>query len=459
MLRCRLGALTASVRVARCPGGAHSASWQPGGTSVRKRLFLFPDSFVVPPETSGAVSTIRLHPHLQQQSFSTRRRLPPKIYSMEEYEDEPAPPMFTAEWFFEKIPERFHPYIRLARLHQPTGTLLLFWPSFWGLTVPCPPGALPDPLLVGTFAAGALVMRSAGCIINDLWDKDLDAKVERTKTRPLASGEITSQQAQYYLAGHLALGLGCLLQLNWFSVALGTSSLLLVVAYPYMKRITHMPQLFLGFTFNFGVPLGFAAATGGLTPVSLWLPLYLTGVCWTLVYDTIYAMQDRKDDVAAGIKSTALLWGDQTREVMSLFALSTVPLLWMTGFAMDTFARGFFPLACFPALFMLSQIWFSKLHIPSEAGRTFRSSWVVGLMISSILTVGTSMKLSDENERGALQFPRKGDERTPEQLSQAVVLSQEEWENREKNRDEGAVAATVIETGDRLSGVSSAKAQ
>ncbi|OAJ44565.1 4-hydroxybenzoate polyprenyl transferase [Batrachochytrium dendrobatidis JEL423] len=148
-------------------------------------------------------------------------------------------------------------------------------------------------------------MRSAGCIINDLWDIDIDKKVERTKTRPLASGEIKPFQAIAYLGAHLTVGLGILTRLNMFSILVGASSLALVAMYPLMKRITYWPQAFLGLTFNWGALLGFTALITDHVPWDVAVPLYLSGVCWTLVYDTIYALQDRSDDIKAGVKSTA----------------------------------------------------------------------------------------------------------------------------------------------------------
>ncbi|KAL6048327.1 Palmitoyl-protein thioesterase 1 [Balamuthia mandrillaris] len=191
--------------------------------------------------------------------------------------------------------------------------------------------ALQMPLLL-TFAVGSLVLRGAGCTINDLADRNIDSKVARTKTRPLASGAITEKQAVAFLAGQLSVGLAILLTLNNTCIALGTASLLLVGTYPLMKRVTYWPQAFLGLTFNYGVLMGWAAVTGSLYLPAV-LPLYAAGICWTLVYDTIYAHQDREDDLLVGVKSTALLFGTDTKRWLSLFSGGTVAGLVAAGMA------------------------------------------------------------------------------------------------------------------------------
>ncbi|CEH15566.1 4-hydroxybenzoate polyprenyl transferase [Ceraceosorus bombacis] len=161
-------------------------------------------------------------------------------------------------------------------------------------------------------------MRGAGCTINDLWDRKLDQGVERTRSRPIASGALSPINALVFLSGQLSLGLAVLLQLNWYSIFFGATSLGLVIVYPLMKRITHWPQLVLGLAFNWGSLLGYAAL-GGHLHLAIVLPLYAGTVCWTILYDTIYAHQDAKDDLATGIKSTALLFGDKTKPILSLF--------------------------------------------------------------------------------------------------------------------------------------------
>lgn len=190
---------------------------------------------------------------------------------------------------------------------------------------------LTTPLTyLGLFGLGAMVMRGAGCTINDMWDKNLDKAVERTQSRPLARGDINQRQALVFLAGQLTVGLGVLLQLNWYSILLGASSLSLVTVYPLMKRITYWPQAVLGLTFNWGALLGWSAVAGAVN-WSVCLPLYAGGVCWTLVYDSIYAHQDKIDDINVGIHSTALLFGEQTRPILGALSASTVSLIGLAG--------------------------------------------------------------------------------------------------------------------------------
>jgi 4-hydroxybenzoate polyprenyltransferase len=199
------------------------------------------------------------------------------------------------------------------RLDRPIGTWLLLFPCWWSLAM-APRAAgygWGDLYLAFLFAVGALVMRGAGCTVNDLWDRDIDAKVARTRTRPIASGAISVPRALAFLAVQLAIGLAVLVQFNWTTIWLGALSLLLVIPYPLMKRITWWPQAFLGLTFNWGALVGWTAATGEIA----WPPavLYAAAVCWTIGYDTIYAHQDKDDDVKIGVKSTALLFGRHSR--------------------------------------------------------------------------------------------------------------------------------------------------
>jgi len=184
---------------------------------------------------------------------------------------------------------------------------------------------------IALFGVGAFLMRSAGCTINDMWDKNLDKAVERTKSRPLARGALTSQQALGFLGLQLTAALCVLLQLNWYSIALGASSLSVVTIYPLMKRITHWPQFVLGLAFNWGALLGWSAVAGAVN-WTVCLPLYAGSIMWTLVYDTVYAHQDKVDDVGAGIRSTALLFGDHTRLILSGFSASSLSLISLAGY-------------------------------------------------------------------------------------------------------------------------------
>lgn len=213
----------------------------------------------------------------------------------------------------QKLPS-FSAYFRLMRLHAPVGIWLLLWPCWWAIALA---GQGFPWLLYGLFAAGAVVMRSAGCIINDMADRDFDRQVERTKTRPLASGELSMRQASVLLGLLLATALAIAIMLGPVVVSWAAASLAFVIIYPFMKRLTWWPQLFLGLTFNWGALIGYAAVTGGMHPAAV--ALYLGGIFWTLGYDTIYAHQDKLDDARIGVKSTALKLGGATRKVVGLF--------------------------------------------------------------------------------------------------------------------------------------------
>jgi len=231
----------------------------------------------------------------------------------------------AGDWIDRHVPAGFRPYLRLARVDRPIGTWLLLFPGWWSLALAAAPGDLPDGYVMVLFAIGALLMRGAGCTINDIVDRDFDRRVARTATRPLASGALSLKQAMVFLAIQLGIAFLILLQLEPLAIKLGVLSLLLVIAYPFMKRITWWPQAFLGLTFNWGALLGYAAVTDTLA----WPPvlLYAAGFFWTLFYDTIYAHQDKEDDALIGVKSTARYFGDKTRSWLTGFAIVTILLL------------------------------------------------------------------------------------------------------------------------------------
>ena len=242
---------------------------------------------------------------------------------------DPAPEALNT-WVDNVLPSSMVPYAKLIRLDRPIGTALLAWPCFWSIALATPVGAVPDVALLATFGVGSVLLRGAGCTVNDLWDRDIDSQVARTRNRPIASGAISVPKAVVFLGAQLGLGLMVLLQLNDYSKILGASSLALVGAYPAMKRITNWPQAFLGLTFNWGALLGWAAVHGSCDWGAV-LPLYASGVAWTLVYDTIYAHQDKSDDVKVGVKSTALHFGDDTKKYLSAFAVAGTSALCASG--------------------------------------------------------------------------------------------------------------------------------
>ncbi len=227
-------------------------------------------------------------------------------------ESQAAPADAVPQTWVDRAPRAVQPYLRLMRLDGPIGIWLLFWPCVFGLAL----GAASmghgfdtwrDAKLICLFALGSIVMRGAGCTYNDIVDRDIDAKVERTRGRPIPSGAVSTKAAFVFLVMQCLVGLAILLSLNRFSIWLGAASLVLIAIYPFMKRVTWWPQAWLGLTFNWGALLGFSAQTGHLTPAAY--VLYAGCFFWTLGYDTIYGHQDKKDDALIGVKSTALLFG------------------------------------------------------------------------------------------------------------------------------------------------------
>jgi 4-hydroxybenzoate polyprenyltransferase len=234
-------------------------------------------------------------------------------------------------WLDRVLPAAALPYTRLARLDRPIGWWLLLFPCWWGLALADP--AHPRLGLFVLFWLGAVVMRGAGCTLNDILDRHMDAQVERTRYRPLPSGQVTVGQAVAFMLALCAIGAVILFSLRPLAIALGFAILIVVATYPLMKRVTFWPQFFLGLNFNWGALMGWAAVTGTLRWPALFL--YLAGIAWTLGYDTIYAHQDKADDVGAGVKSTALRFGANSKAwIGSFYAVSVI------GFAAAFIAAG-----------------------------------------------------------------------------------------------------------------------
>ncbi len=223
-----------------------------------------------------------------------------------------------------RAPAAWRPYLLLARLDRPIGIWLLFLPGAWAILLAGAP-AHETIRLLALFAAGSVAMRSAGCVVNDMWDRDLDAQVSRTAGRPLASGALSMRQATAFLVLLLALGLAVLLQLRPLCWALGASSLLLVALYPLAKRITWWPQLVMGFTFGFGAPMGYAAAHGA--SLAAGAAIYAAAIAWDLGFDTIYGFLDIADDEMVGIKSTSRRFAHAPRAFLSACYALTLALL------------------------------------------------------------------------------------------------------------------------------------
>ena len=223
--------------------------------------------------------------------------------------------------------ERLIQYARLARMHQPIGTLLLLWPTLWALWIA---GAgEPDTAVVVVFVAGVFVMRSAGCVINDFADREVDPHVRRTMNRPIASGKVTPREALGVFAALCLVALGLVLTLNRLAVMYSFAAVALAASYPFMKRWTYLPQVHLGVAFGWGIPMAFAALTDAV-PALAWL--LLTGVvAWAIAYDTMYAMVDREDDLRVGVKSSAILFGRADRFFVGVSQVAVLAVLVLAG--------------------------------------------------------------------------------------------------------------------------------
>jgi len=286
-------------------------------------------------------------------------------------------------WIDRFAPTATRPYLKLARLDRPIGIWLLLFPCIWGVTL-ASDGA-PDLSLLLLFTIGAVLMRSAGCTLNDIVDRDFDAQVERTRTRPLAMGTISLRHAYRFLGVLLLLGLGVLLFFNPFTVFLGIASLGLVAIYPFAKRVTYWPQAVLGLTFTWGALLGWTAVKESLEIAPLLL--YAGAFMWTLGYDTIYAHQDREDDLQIGVKSTAIRLGERTKLFLFLFygtallffaaAGETVGLAWPFHAGLALLGAHFF-----------WQATTLRIDQPGDCLSKFRSNQWAGLILTLAIVAG-----------------------------------------------------------------------
>ncbi|MFN3724290.1 MAG: 4-hydroxybenzoate octaprenyltransferase [Paracoccaceae bacterium] len=230
-------------------------------------------------------------------------------------------------WVDTFAPAPSRPFLRLSRADRPIGTWLLLIPCLWGITLAAAVDGyrMWDLWLAGSCAAGAFLMRGAGCTWNDITDRKIDAQVTRTRSRPIPSGQVSVRNAVVWMGVQALLAAVILFSYNWLAVQLGVASLVLVAIYPFAKRFTWWPQVFLGLAFNWGAILAWAAHAGTVPPAAL--ALYASGIAWTLFYDTIYAHQDREDDALIGVKSTARLFGTHTGWWLKLFLVATVLLM------------------------------------------------------------------------------------------------------------------------------------
>ena len=309
--------------------------------------------------------------------------------------DTALPDSVRGHWV-DRSPAMLRPYLRLSRLDRPIGTWLLVWPGWWAIALASaltagapdtrPWFGLPDLILLALFGIGALAMRGAGCTYNDIVDRKIDAQVERTRSRPIPSGAVSVPAAAVWLIVQALIGFLVLITFNTFAIWLGVASLALIAAYPFMKRITWWPQLWLGLAFNYGALLGWAAVTGGLSAAPLLL--YVGGIFWTLGYDTIYAHQDTEDDALVGVKSSARWLGAKTRPFLYATYAATTLLIVAAGAAAGLHWL-FYVLLAAAAAHLAWQARGLKIESPEDCLAKFRSNHRTGALVFLAIIVGS----------------------------------------------------------------------
>ena len=276
--------------------------------------------------------------------------------------------------------EKFQIFVQLTRLNKPIGFLLLFWPCAWGLTLAFYFNGDLDIYLkhIALFFLGSVLMRSAGCIVNDIVDKDLDKKVLRTKSRPLTSGKITVINSLVYVMVLCLASLLILLQFNSLTIGLGLGSMFLAFSYPFMKRITYWPQLFLGLTFNWGIIMGWSSITNDISiePIIL----YLSAIFWTLGYDTIYGLQDIQDDEVIGIKSTSIKFKDNVKFFVGTCYFLFVLLILILGFMLEI-NKYIFLISLWFISILIYQMKIFKLQNPQSCLKAFKMNNFTGFLV------------------------------------------------------------------------------
>jgi 4-hydroxybenzoate polyprenyltransferase len=299
----------------------------------------------------------------------------------------------TGNWVDTVAPAWSRPYLRLARFDRPIGSWLLLVPCWWSAALSAGIAHRLDrlPLDVLLFFIGAFVMRGAGCTWNDITDRDLDAKVERTRSRPIPAGQVSVKAALTFLVAQVLVGLVVLLQFNRFAVATGIASLVIVAIYPFMKRITWWPQIVLGLAFSWGALMGFAATFGRLDSTAF--VLYAGSISWVIAYDTIYAHQDAEDDALIGIKSTARLFAERTHEALVIFYGLAVVLIGVAFALAGSGIAAWIGLALF-AVQLGWQVRKLKISDPALCLRVFKSNREAGLILFAGLLIDAVMRLA-----------------------------------------------------------------
>jgi 4-hydroxybenzoate polyprenyltransferase len=262
-------------------------------------------------------------------------------------------------------------YLILMRADRPIGSFLLLWPTLWALWLAG--DGQPSATIVLIFIAGVFVMRSAGCVINDFADRHIDPDVARTRHRPIATGQVRPREALILFVLLCGAALLLVLQLNTFTIKLSLVAVMLAASYPFMKRFTHLPQVYLGIAFGWSIPMAFAAQTTQL-PAAVWL-LFLANICWTVAYDTMYAMVDREDDEKIGVMSTAILFGKNDRLIIGLLQLTTIALLIWTGLIFERGSTYYFGLLLASTFFVYQQ-WLIAQHDTTRCLQAFlNNNW------------------------------------------------------------------------------------
>jgi len=270
---------------------------------------------------------------------------------------------------------------RLMRFDRPIGILLLLWPTLWALWI-AGAGA-PSPKNVLIFCTGVILMRAAGCIMNDVADRDFDPHVERTRNRPLASGELTVRQALLTFLVVMLLAFCLVLQTNALTIKLAFAGAALAASYPFFKRWTHFPQVVLGVAFGWGIPMAFAAENGQVAPVA-WLIL-LINVIWSVIYDTLYAMVDREDDISIGLKSTAIYFGKSDLLILRILKIAMIVLLVLLGLTLGLSWPWFAGVLVAAILFVLQQVWVRKRHRDACFRAFLNNNWVGMIVFVGLL--------------------------------------------------------------------------
>jgi len=277
--------------------------------------------------------------------------------------------------------EKLRQYAILMRLHRPIGIFLLLWPTLWAVWIAG--NGHPDLLIIIVFSMGVILMRSAGCVINDFADREFDPHVSRTADRPLATGKVSEREALILFIILCLIAFGLVLLMNTLTILLSFVGVLLAATYPFVKRYTHLPQVYLGMAFAWSIPMAFAAQQNMIPTLAWWL--FLANLLWTIAYDTMYAMADREDDLKIGVKSTAILFGQWDKIIVAIFQLSMLSLLWLIGQHIE-FNIVYNLSLMVAGVFALYQQWLIKNREPAQCFQAFlNNNWLGAIIFIGIV--------------------------------------------------------------------------